>query len=165
MITPPRLLAVLITTLFLVACSSDTNSEPAHIPEGNSPPIPTAADTALVELSANAIGAPTPNAGSTGTLPDDPIEAGGEVASQNACTACHTIDGTSLVGPTWKGLFGRNEEMTEGPSVKVDDAYLAESIRNPGIRIVKGFTNVMPAFDYLSDEEVEALVAYIRSLQ
>jgi len=165
MTTPLRLLALLTVTLFVVACSSGTDSKTAPTPEGNSPPIPAAAGAELVELSANAIGAPTPNTGSTETLPEDPVEAGVEVAAQNACTACHTIDGTSLVGPTWKGLFGRNEEMTEGPSVKVDDPYLAESIRNPGARIVKGFTNVMPAFDYLSDEEVDALVAYIRSLQ
>ena len=165
MTTPFRLLALLTITLFVVACSSGTDSKTTPTPEGTSPPIPAAADEALVELSANAIGAPTPNTGSTETLPEDPIEAGAEVSAQNACTACHTIDGTSLVGPTWKGLFGRNEEMTEGPSVKVDDAYLVESIRDPGARIVKGFTNVMPAFDYHSDEEIEALVAYIRSLQ
>ena len=95
----------------------------------------------------------------------DPVAAGKTVAGRNACGACHSIDGTKLVGPTWKGLFGSSESMTDGSSFVVDEAYIAESIRNPAAKIVAGFDNAMTVFDFLSDDEVNALVAYIKSLQ
>jgi cytochrome c oxidase subunit 2 len=46
----------------------------------------------------------------------------------------------------------------------VDDAYLAESIRDPKAKIVQGYADAMPPFGSLSDEEINALIAYIKSL-
>ena len=77
--------------------------------------------------------------------------------------ACHTIDGSARVGPTWKGLYGKTESMADGSSALVDEAYLRSFIRDPQARHVKGFPPVMPKID-LSDEELAALVAYIQSL-
>jgi len=87
---------------------------------------------------------------------------GGALAQTRGCTACHTIDGGPGVGPTWKGLYGKTEALADGSSVKVDTAYLRESIREPQARAVKGFPNVMPKVQ-LSEDEVTALVAYIAS--
>ena len=87
---------------------------------------------------------------------------GGALAQTRGCTACHTIDGGPGVGPTWKGLFGKSEALADGSSVKVDAAYLRESIREPQARAVKGYPNVMPKVP-LSEDEVSALVAYITS--
>ena len=87
---------------------------------------------------------------------------GGALAQTRGCTACHTIDGGPGVGPTWKGLFGKTEALADGSSVKVDAAYLRESIREPQARAVKGFPNVMPKVA-LSEDEISALVAYIAS--
>jgi cytochrome c oxidase subunit 2 len=98
-----------------------------------------------------------------------PTGEGGQVAQGRAlangkgCVACHSIDGSTRVGPTWKSLFGKTENMRDGSTALVDDAYLGAFIRDPQARGVKGFAPVMPKIP-LTDEEVAALVAYIKSL-
>jgi cytochrome c oxidase subunit 2 len=83
------------------------------------------------------------------------------------CVACHTNDGSKLVGPTWKGLFGSQVTvLTEGREVTLtaDDDYIRRSISHPPKEVVKGFAPQMPKVD-LSDGDVADLVAYIKSLQ
>ena len=80
------------------------------------------------------------------------------------CTACHSIDGSASTGPTWKGLYGKEETLEDGTRVEVDDVYLAESIGEPGAKVVKGFQNVMPTIS-LSQGEIEAITEYIKSLK
>jgi cytochrome c oxidase subunit 2 len=91
------------------------------------------------------------------------VEQGRVLADAKACAACHTIDGSPRVGPTWKGLYGKTETMTDGSTAQVDEAYLRAFIRDPQARQVKGFAPVMPKIE-LTDEELAALVAYIQSL-
>jgi cytochrome c oxidase subunit 2 len=67
---------------------------------------------------------------SEGGEADTPI-AGDKLTQQFACRSCHSIDGSALVGPTWKGLYG-DQEQPDGTSILVDDAYIFESIRDPG---------------------------------
>lgn len=55
------------------------------------------------------------------------------------CQGCHTIDGSSSSGPTFKGLAGSKEQLTNGQTVTADDAYLLESILDPDKQIVKGY--------------------------
>ncbi|MDR6536863.1 cytochrome c oxidase subunit II [Variovorax soli] len=98
-----------------------------------------------------------------------PTGEGGQVAQGRAlanakgCAACHSVDGSTRVGPTWKGLFGKTETMSDGSTALVDDAYLGAFIRDPQTRTVKGFAPVMPKIP-LTEEELSALVAYIKSL-
>ena len=78
------------------------------------------------------------------------------------------IRGTASVGPTWKGLAGHEAELADGSKVKVDDAYLKETITNPNAKVVKGFQpNVMPATfgNTLKPEQIDQIVAYINSLK
>ena len=48
--------------------------------------------------------------------------------------------------------------------MKADDAYLKESILEPNAKVVQGFSPVMPP-QKLSDQEVAALVAYIKDVK
>jgi cytochrome c oxidase subunit 2 len=91
------------------------------------------------------------------------VAQGRALANGKGCVACHSIDGSTRVGPTWKSLFGKTENMRDGSTALVDDAYLGAFIRDPQARGVKGFAPVMPKIP-LTDEEVAALVAYIKSL-
>lgn len=91
------------------------------------------------------------------------VAQGERLAQTRGCLACHSTDGSPSVGPTWKGLFGKTESLADGTTVTVDEAYLKESILDPGARIVEGFPNVMPPFS-LSEEELAALIAYLKSL-
>jgi cytochrome c oxidase subunit 2 len=95
-----------------------------------------------------------------------PAALGRMLAQTKGCALCHTVDGGAGVGPTWKGLFGKTETLRDGSSALVDEAFLKAFIRDPqgrGNKGVKGFPPMMPKTE-LSDEEVDALVAYIRTL-
>jgi cytochrome c oxidase subunit 2 len=91
-------------------------------------------------------------------------EVGAELYKKNACNTCHTVDGAPLVGPSFKGLFGKTEQTSAG-AVKVDENYLRESILKPQEKIVNGFAGKnMPAF-VLKDWKIDALIEYIKSLK
>jgi cytochrome c oxidase subunit II len=102
-------------------------------------------------------GAPAGPAGA-----DTLVTQGRALAQSKGCVACHTVDGSHGVGPTWKGLYGKTETMADGTTAQVDVAYLKSFIRNPTARVVKGFAPIMPKIE-LSDAELAALVAYIQS--
>ncbi|WP_375739072.1 c-type cytochrome [Pseudomonas boanensis] len=93
---------------------------------------------------------------------DTPSVKGQQLAEKHGCLACHSVDGATGVGPSWYGLYGRTETLADGKQVKVDEAYLKQSVIEPAAMIVKGFAPVMPAYT-LNDEELNALIAYIRS--
>lgn len=106
--------------------------------------------------------------GTTEVITADLAAAGrGEaLANGTGCLACHTIDGTTGSGPTWKGLAGSSRPLTNGESVVADDTYLTNSIVDPGAQVISGFDNIMPPDygDQLSNDEVADLVEYIKSL-
>jgi cytochrome c oxidase subunit II len=83
----------------------------------------------------------------------------------NGCAACHSINGASGIGPTWFGLFGSQVELTDGSVVTADEAYLHESIKSPQEKIVRGFENqLMPTYGF-TDEQIDDIVAYIKTLR
>jgi cytochrome c oxidase subunit 2 len=92
-------------------------------------------------------------------------EVGAELYKKNACNTCHTTDGTPLVGPSFKSLFGRSEQFEDGGKVLVDENYIRESVLQPQAKIVKGFAGkTMPPF-VLKDWKVDALIEYIKTLK
>ncbi len=102
-------------------------------------------------------------AGCGGDSSDDRAAAGARVSQQRGCVACHSTSGGAGVGPTWKGLYGQPVGLDDGATVTADDAYLARSIREPQAQRVAGFAATMPELG-LDDAEVDAVIAYIRSL-
>ncbi len=120
---------------------------------------------------------PMPNAGAAespaavpaapGVSSADPVAMGEALVKEYACTACHAVDATKLVGPGWGGLYASQVLLADGSEVTADDAYLAESIRSPDAKIVEGYaTGTMPAYETMLNEgQVDAIVAYIRALQ
>jgi cytochrome c oxidase subunit 2 len=62
-------------------------------------------------------------------------------------------------------LFGRTETLTDGSTVVADEAYIHESIEAPQAKIVRGFENqLMPAYSF-TDEQIDDIVAYIKTLR
>ncbi|WP_044872436.1 cytochrome c oxidase subunit II [Pseudomonas sp. LFM046] len=90
------------------------------------------------------------------------VAQGQRLAQSLGCLACHSVDGSKGVGPSWQGLYGRTETMADGSQVKVDDAYLRDSVLTPAAAVVKGFPPAMPAFTP-TPQELEALIAFIKS--
>jgi cytochrome c oxidase subunit 2 len=71
-----------------------------------------------------------------------------------------------IVGPSWKGIYGKQEELEDGTTVTVDDAYITESIHEPNLKVTKGFAPVMLDFtDQITDEQVADIIEFIKSLK
>ena len=84
--------------------------------------------------------------------------------NQAGCSTCHSLDGSAKVGPTFKGLFGRQEKIFGQGSLTVDENYIRESILEPQAKLVEGFPPAMPTFKgQLSDRRVLGLVEYIKT--
>ena len=90
-------------------------------------------------------------------------EVGGQLYQAKACVGCHSLDGTKMPGPTFQGIWGRVEKLTTGEQVKVDEAYVRESILKPKAKIVEGYAPLMPNIP-LTELEVDSLVLYIKSV-
>jgi len=93
---------------------------------------------------------------------------GAILAKEKGCLACHSLDGVRGVGPTFKGLYGRQQTVLQDGKlviIIVDDAYLRESIRSPNAKIVDGFQPIMPAISDLKEDEIEALVEFIERVK
>jgi cytochrome c oxidase subunit II len=92
---------------------------------------------------------------------------GERVFKLKGCVACHSTDGSKLIGPTWKGLYGSKVTVVaDGKEAEVtaDDDYIQRSIRHPPREVVKGFAPQMPQAD-LKARDVADLTAYIKSLR
>ena len=101
---------------------------------------------------------------------ESPLEAqGGQLYEDKACASCHSVDGSRSVGPTWKGLFGSPVRLNDGSEAIADERYLRESMLQPSLKTVEGFKpglmETVIKQDSLSDREVSALIAYIKSLR
>ncbi len=96
-------------------------------------------------------------------------EEGRALASENGCVSCHSADGSKSVGPTWKGLSGSQVPLDDGTFVVADEAYLRESILEPSAKTVKdfkaGLMETVIRSNSFTDEEVRALIAYIKGLK
>ena len=90
----------------------------------------------------------------------------GEKIFQANCTACHTVDGTTLVGPSLRNRFGKMERMASGETIKIDAEYVRESLINPQAKIVDGFQGkfMSPFGDVLSDSDIQNVIEYLKAI-
>lgn len=94
----------------------------------------------------------------------------GKIIIENkGCVACHTIDGSNLVGPTFKGLYGHKVIVTTAGKereITVDDEYIARAITDPAADIVKGFKEgqMISYKGQLTDEDIKQVIEYIKTL-
>ncbi len=87
------------------------------------------------------------------------------------CPTCHGVGGTGMIagaksnGPKLAGVFNTMQPMATGPGVMADENYLRESILRPNAKIVAGYTTVqMPVF-VMKDVQLDAVIAYLKSLK
>ena len=93
------------------------------------------------------------------------------------CFTCHQVDpavpapaGMALKAPTFLGDFwGKEREVHKGLGgpiikVKLDDEYFIESLKKPLDKVVKGALAPMPPPPPVTDAEIKALLAYVKSL-
>jgi cytochrome c oxidase subunit 2 len=91
-------------------------------------------------------------------------EEGRVIATEAGCDSCHGEQGEGGVGPAYVGLFDSEVPLDTGDTVVADADYLRRSIKDPGAEQVDGYTVVMPP-NTLTDEEIDAVIAYIEELK
>ncbi|MFT4605487.1 MAG: cytochrome c oxidase subunit 2 [Rhodothermales bacterium] len=95
-----------------------------------------------------------------------PEELGEALFAQYNCSACHSIDGSRGVGPTFQGLYQAERRFEDGTSAVADDNYLRESILVPSAHIVESYPPAMPpSYSSMNARELDGLIAYIKTLQ
>lgn len=146
------LAAMSIAALFAIVACSETQV-PTQVPvEFHPTPGP------AVDRPGEQVAPPT-------RAPAVPAASGDAAAGEglftgNGCSACHATDESQLVGPGLGNVFERAGSRTSLDA----GAYLEQSIREPGVFLVEGFLPLMPVFAQFSDDDVQNLVAYLKTL-
>ncbi|MBC7792264.1 MAG: cytochrome c oxidase subunit II [Clostridia bacterium] len=95
-----------------------------------------------------------------------PAEAGEILTKQRGCLVCHSLDGSRKTGPSWQGIWGRNENLSDGSNVKVEENYIRQSILQPQSQIVAGYPGSMPTYQgQLKDKDITAIIEYLKTLR
>lgn len=137
----------------------ETAGEGERTAAGSTAPAPAPDSAQVVEVTA------TPSAASAAAVAVA-TRAGLIVVEEQACLVCHSVDGAEMVGPTFKGVFGRKQVVLAGgeeAEVVGDEAYLRRAIQDPNAEIVKGYPPSMPV-NRLTDREIEDVIAYLKTL-
>jgi cytochrome c oxidase subunit 2 len=91
------------------------------------------------------------------------------ILDDNGCLDCHSIDGSVITGPTFKGIYGRTTTVFSNGKERelvADYVYLKRSILYPDEDIVKDYPDVMPSFDgEISEEELKRIIQYLKGLK
>jgi cytochrome c oxidase subunit 2 len=85
------------------------------------------------------------------------------------CIACHSLDGSKLVGPSFKGLYGTERIVSAGGNqikVLADDKYIANSIYDPDSEVVLGYSKgLMKSYkELLKEEDIKTIAEYLKTL-
>lgn len=100
------------------------------------------------------------------------VEVGRILWKTKGCNACHSLDGSKNVGPTWKNMYGYEVDFTNGtrlsPEQMTGDGfanYIREAIYEPAKVIVSGYPNQMQSYlGRINERELEALIVFMRTL-
>jgi len=92
-------------------------------------------------------------------------EVGELLYNRKGCAACHSIDGSKRVGPSFLDMFGKTFPTREGADVNVDAAYVRESILTPNVSVIAGYEPVMTSYEgTITDREIEAVTEWLQTL-
>ena len=104
------------------------------------------------------------------TVPAQPGVKGRKLIQVNGCVACHSLDGSKLVGPSFKGVFGHTVTVTtdgKEREVVADAEYIKRSIWEPEADVVQGyFKGQMVSYkDLLSEEEIAQITEFLETIK
>jgi len=101
---------------------------------------------------------------------DSPTATGKRIMQNIGCFACHTLDGTKLVGPSFKGIWGAEHTVVTGKEtrkVTVDEEYIKRSIYEPNADVVEGFMKgLMVSYQgQLSEDDIKSITEYLKTVK
>ena len=101
---------------------------------------------------------------------DSPTATGKRIMQNIGCFACHTVDGTKLVGPSFKGIWGAEHTVVTGKEtrkVTVDEEYIKRSVYDPNADVVEGFMKgLMVSYQgQLSEDDIASIIEYLKTVK
>jgi cytochrome c oxidase subunit 2 len=92
------------------------------------------------------------------------------ILKNQGCNACHSSDGSKIIGPTYLGLWGKTHVVIRGGqevTVTVDSAYVKKSIYDPNYEVVKGYQKslMQPYEKSVSAKDVDKIIEYLQTLE
>ena len=95
----------------------------------------------------------------------EPAAYGETLYQQRGCKGCHSLDGTKIVGPSFKESYGNQRSFVNADPMIADENYIRESILYPKAKIVVGHQPVMPSYKgQLSDDDIYCLIEYLKTV-
>ena len=100
---------------------------------------------------------------------EGPAAEGEVLMRSQGCFACHTTDGSKLIGPSYLNIFGEEQTVLRNGkefTVIVDEEYIRNSILDPGADITKGYpAGLMQSYrSTITDEQILKIIEYLKSL-
>lgn len=101
---------------------------------------------------------------------ESPGATGKKIMQNIGCFACHTIDGTKLVGPSFKGIWGEEQTVVTGKETRkvlVDEEYIKKSIYDPNADVVEGYMKgLMVSYNgQLSESDIASIIEYLKTVK
>jgi cytochrome c oxidase subunit 2 len=98
-----------------------------------------------------------------------PEPEGLKLLRSTGCLACHSLDGSKLVGPSFAGFYGSQRTVNESntqKTVTADEEYITSSIYDPNLEIVEGFArNLMQSYrELLTEEQIAIITDYLKTI-
>ena len=94
---------------------------------------------------------------------------GQELLQTKGCLVCHSLDGSKLIGPSFKGVWGSTETViTDGQprQITVDEDYVYRSILEPAADLVEGYDNLMPDQSALVDSlDIANIIEFLKEVK
>lgn len=87
---------------------------------------------------------------------------------QIQCSGCHKVNGEKATGPALNTIWGTDETLVTGKTIKVDEQYVLDSIWEPAKDIVDGYGPITKMNSFkgiLSQEDVNFVIAYLKKLK
>lgn len=87
------------------------------------------------------------------------------VMEANGCLNCHSLEDQVKQGPPLNGIIGQERWVFTKKGKKLiiaDEDYIRRSILHPEEEIVQGFGNWMPPTKYITDDEIEAIIEFLK---
>jgi cytochrome c oxidase subunit II len=93
-------------------------------------------------------------------------ELGKKLYEKLGCIACHSTDGSIKLAPSFKDVYGKQEELADGTIITVNDNYIKQKILTPTKQQPKkGYAPIMPTFQgRVSERDISGVIEFIKSL-
>lgn len=101
---------------------------------------------------------------------ESPTATGKRIMQNIGCFACHSLDGTKLVGPSFKGVWGSTHTVLTGREkreITVDEEYIKSSIYDPNADVVDGYgKGLMLSYELqLSEDDIANIIEYLKTVK